>query len=235
VALIAGKTEDAEEDPEYLKVREYVGQLETHLAEAHKQAARLIRRQDALSGALADFGASMVGLGKFEGGDLAQSFMRMGDKAELLSKSAREQSASLSTSFEAPLKEFVRLVKSAKATMADRGLALAALHTARSDVAGKRSKLMKLRGTPGIREDKVAEVERELNEAQYRVEGAQATFDTIVSRMKLELARFQEERAEEMAAVLRDFAIAQARTAQETADTWRTLIPPGGDEDGDTQ
>lgn len=42
------------------QVREYVGQLEVHLAEAHKQAARLIRRQDALSGALADFGTSMV-------------------------------------------------------------------------------------------------------------------------------------------------------------------------------
>lgn len=45
-----------------------------------------------------------VGLGKFEGGPLAQSFMRMGDKAELLSKSAREQSVALSHSFEAPLK-----------------------------------------------------------------------------------------------------------------------------------
>ncbi len=39
-----------------------------------------------------------------------------------------------------------------------------------------------------------------------------------------------------MAAVLRDFAIAQARTAQETADTWRTLIPPGADDaDADAQ
>lgn len=37
----------------------------------------------------------------------------------------------------------------------------------------------------------MAEVERELNEAQFRVETAQATFDTIVSRMTSELARFQ--------------------------------------------
>ena len=43
------------------------------------------------------------------------------------------------------------MTKSAKATMADRALALAALHTARGEVAGKRSKLHKLRGTPGIR------------------------------------------------------------------------------------
>lgn len=43
------------------QVREYIGQLETHLAEAHKQAARLVKRQDSLSSALANFGNSMVG------------------------------------------------------------------------------------------------------------------------------------------------------------------------------
>ena len=45
-----------------------------------------------------------VALGKFEGGDLSQGFMRMGDKAELLSRSALEQSSGLTFSFEAPLK-----------------------------------------------------------------------------------------------------------------------------------
>lgn len=42
------------------QVREYVGQLEVHLAEAHKQAARLVKRQDSLASALASFGASMA-------------------------------------------------------------------------------------------------------------------------------------------------------------------------------
>jgi hypothetical protein len=42
-----------------------------------------------------------------------------------------------------------------------------------------------------LQEEKVAEVERELNEAQFKVETAQGTFDTIVSRMATELARFQ--------------------------------------------
>lgn len=46
-----------------------------------------------------------------------------------------------------------------------------------------------------LQEDKVAEVERELNQAQLKVETAQATFDTIVSRMASELARFQVRRS----------------------------------------
>ena len=49
------------------------------------------------------------------------------------------------------VQEFVRLVKSARVTMADRSVALAALQAARGEVEGRRSKLMKLRGTPGIR------------------------------------------------------------------------------------
>lgn len=43
------------------------------------------------------------------------------------------------------------MVKSAKAVMADRSLALSTLQGARSDVDSKRTKLAKLRGTPGIR------------------------------------------------------------------------------------
>jgi len=50
-----------------------------------------------------------------------------------------------------PVQEFVRLVKSARVTMADRSVALASLQAARGEVEGRRAKLMKLRGTPGIR------------------------------------------------------------------------------------
>ena len=42
-------------------------------------------------------------------------------------------------------------MKSARVTMADRSVALASLQAARGEVEGRRAKLMKLRGTPGIR------------------------------------------------------------------------------------
>ena len=66
-------------------------------------------------------------------------------------------------------------------------------------------------------EEKVAEVERELNEAQHRVEGARAGYELIVRRMAEELVRFQRERASELASVLRAFAAAQAQLAGDTA------------------
>lgn len=69
----------------------------------------------------------------------------------LLNSVVQEHADSLIFSFEAPLKEYVRMVKSAKAVMADRSLALSTLQSARSDVDAKRTKLAKLRGTPGIK------------------------------------------------------------------------------------
>lgn len=76
-----------------------------------------------------------------------------------------------------------------------------------------------------MQEEKVAEVERELNEAQHRVENAKAVYELIVRRMSEELARFQRERAAELAAVLRSFAMAQAQLAGDTANVstcqWR--------------
>lgn len=68
-----------------------------------------------------------------------------------------------------------------------------------------------------LQEEKVAEVERELNEAQHRVESAKAVYEVIVRRMSEELARFQRERAAELAGVLRNFAMAQAQLAGDTA------------------
>jgi len=65
--------------------------------------------------------------------------------------SPQEQASALGASFEAPLKEYVHMVRSAKAVMADRSLALGALQQARADVDSKRTKLAKLRGTPGIK------------------------------------------------------------------------------------
>ena len=71
----------------------------------------------------------------------------------------------------------------------------------------------------------MAEAERDLNEAQFRAERAKGEYETIVARMSEELQRFQADRAVEMGTVLRDFAVAQAHLAAESAKVWRSLVP----------
>ena len=43
-----------------------------------------------------------------------------------------------------------------------------------------------------------------------------------------ELGRFQRERAEELAYVLRDFAVCEARLSADSARVWQSLAPPTG-------
>jgi hypothetical protein len=64
-------------------------QLEGHLAEAHRQVQCLIKQQCSLGSSLAEFGNSMVSLGKFEQGHLADGFINLGEKAETLARTSQ--------------------------------------------------------------------------------------------------------------------------------------------------
>ena len=75
-----------------------------------------------------------------------------------------------------------------------------------------------------LQEEKVAEVERELNEAQRKVDFAKDIYENIVHNMSHELARFQRERAAEMALTLRDFAVAEAQLSSDAAKVWSSLV-----------
>lgn len=150
---------------------------------------------------------------------------QLGQRAETVSGIHRESAESVSRCLEAPLKEFVRMVKAVKKVVGDRSAALAAHAAARADVDARRGKLAKLRGTPGIREEKVAEAERDLHDAQCKADATRAAYEVIVQRMGTELARFQRERAQEMGYVLRDFALVEAEVAADSARVWRSLVP----------
>lgn len=220
------KTNDDDEDPEYLKVRTYLSELEKQLGEVHRHAARLVRHRSALGIAVQEFGAAMQGLGRHEeSGAVSEQFDQLGEKAETVSLVCFETSESLARSFEAPLKEFVRMVRAANKVAAERSAALAAYQQVRADVDAHRARLAKVRGTPGIREERVAEVERDLNSVQRKADEAKAAFELISSRMKSDVARFQQERTQEMAYVLRDFAVAQSHLSSDSARLWRSLVP----------
>jgi sorting nexin-1/2 len=220
---------DEEEDTEYLRIRAYVSELEGHLEVAHRQAARLVRHHADMGAAVAEFGGAMAALGRHEeagaGGEAGRSFAQLGDRSAAVGAVCRRSADGLAASFEAPLKELSRSVRAAKKAMADRGEALAARQAARAEADARRARLAKLRATPGMREERVAEAERDLRAATAAAEGAAAAYAAVVERMGPDLGRFQRERAQEMAIVLRDFAQAEAEASGEVARLWRSLVP----------
>ncbi|CAN6439180.1 unnamed protein product [Victoria cruziana] len=97
--VVLGKEKPVEEsDPEYEKLKQYVFELEEHLAEAQKQAFRLVKRHRELGQSLSDFGKAVKLLGACEGNSLGKAFSDFGMKAEILSYKLQNE-VSLVTSF----------------------------------------------------------------------------------------------------------------------------------------
>jgi catalase (peroxidase I) len=67
--------------------------------------------------------------------------------------------------------------------------------------------------TPRPQEEKISEAERDVEDGEARVQSTKVEYEGIVARMTEELNRFQKERASDMSALLRDFALAQAQVS----------------------
>ncbi|MBA0587939.1 hypothetical protein Gorai_001059, partial [Gossypium raimondii] len=119
--VVLGKEKPVEEsNPEYEKLKQYVFELENHLAEAQKHAYRLVKRHRELGQSLSDFGKAAKLLGACEGQVLGKAFSDLGAKSEVLSAKLQKEAHQLLMSFEEPLKDYVRAVQSIKATIGER-------------------------------------------------------------------------------------------------------------------
>ncbi|MEW5297107.1 MAG: hypothetical protein WDW38_005917 [Sanguina aurantia] len=223
--LMAGRRDDALEDAEYIKVRDYINHLESHLNEAHRQAARLVRKESELGLALSEFGAAAEALGKHDSsGGMRGPFDALFVRSNAVAALSRGRCEEMSSRFEAPLKEFARSVKSVQAVMGDRAAALADWAQAKGELDSKKVRHAKLRATPGAKEESVSAAERDVGEGETRVKNTRIGYDTIVSRMSEELSRFQRERSADMSSVLKEFALAQAQLASEQAQAWSGFL-----------
>lgn len=116
------------------------------------------------------------------------------------------------------------MMKSVKAVIADRTAAMNAFNSSKSSYESLQAKLSKLRGAPNTKQEKILEAEREVETAEVRMKEMQQAYEAIVEKMSQEITRFQKERALEMSAVLRDFALSQAQLASQSAKEWSALV-----------
>lgn len=237
------------ENTDYLKTRSYMSALEDMLFESYQCAERLSKQYYSLASALSDFGAAMGSLGRHKefgeangsGASMSDSVNGTGAPSSSLGSnstnlmaqlSAQASSASvvcrktadeLSRKFEAPMKEFARSIRSCKKAMADRDNALEARQSAREEVETRRARLTRLRSTPGVRGERVAQAERDLHAAQCQADILSEEYNKICQRMDADLLRFQRERVEDVGCVLNNFATLQDQSAMQLSELWSRL------------
>ncbi|KQK10724.1 sorting nexin 1 isoform X1 [Brachypodium distachyon] len=221
--VVLGKEKPVEEStPEYEKLKHYIFELENHLAEAQKQAFRLVKRHRELGQSLADFGKAIKLLGACEGDSLEKVFSEVGSRSEMLSIKLQREADNLLFNFEEPLKDYVRAVQSIKTTMLDRANAFRQHFDLDQERKYKELNLEKLKF---MNPEKFSESEMEFNELKAASEEATKRFEHIVSVMNGELARFQEQKTADIGLAFHEFAKGQAKLAKDIADAWRSVLP----------
>ncbi|KAK4419411.1 Sorting nexin 1 [Sesamum alatum] len=207
--VVLGKEKPAEEsDPEYEKLKNYIFQLEDHLAEAQKHAHHLVKRHRELGQSLSDFGKAVKLLGNCEESALGNAFSELGTPPL--------------DEFEEPLKDYIRAVQSIKATITERANAFRQNCELAEAIKFKEIDMNKLRIT---RSEKLGEAQHEYEE--LKADGAEAArrFEKIVKLMNEEIIRFQEQKTLDMGLAFHEFAKGQADLANGIAAAWRSLLP----------
>ncbi|KAH0737064.1 hypothetical protein KY290_035769 [Solanum tuberosum] len=221
--VVLGKEKPVEEStPEYEKMKNYIFELEDHLAEAQKHAYRLVKRHRELGESLSEFGKAVKLLGTCDDDALGKAFSELGEKAEIISIKLQKEAHHLLMNFEEPLKDYVRAVQSIKATIAERATAFKKQCELAETIKFKEIDLNKYRLT---RSEKLAEAEREYEMLKAEGEETSRRFDTIVRLMNEEIVRFQEQKTSDMGLAFHEFAKGQARLSNGIADAWRSLLP----------
>ncbi|VAH65929.1 hypothetical protein VPH35_046324 [Triticum aestivum] len=201
--VVLGKEKPVEEStPEYEKLKHYIFELENHLAEAQKQAFRLVKRH--------------------RGDSLEKVFSEVGSKSEMLSIKLQREADNLLFNFEEPLKDYVRAVQSIKATMLDRANAFRQHFDLDQERKYKELNLEKMKF---MNPEKFTESETEFSELKAASEEATKRYEHIVSVMNEELARFQEQKTADIGLAFHEFAKGQAKLAKDIADAWRSVLP----------
>ncbi|KAL3327505.1 hypothetical protein AABB24_035270 [Solanum stoloniferum] len=221
--VVLGKEKPVEEStPEYEKMKNYIFELEDHLAEAQKHAFRLVKRHRELGESLSEFGKAVKLLGTCDDDALGKAFSELGAKSEIISIKLQKEAHHLLMNFEEPLKDYVRAVQSIKATIAERAAAFKKQCELAETIKFKEIDLNKYRLT---RSEKLAEAEREYEMLKAEGEETSRRFDTIVRLMNEEIVRFQEQKTSDMGLAFHEFAKGQARLSNGIADAWRSLLP----------
>ncbi|XP_076881276.1 sorting nexin 1-like isoform X2 [Bidens hawaiensis] len=221
--VVLGKEKPVEEsNPEYEKFKNYIFELEDHLAEAQKHAYRLVKRHRELGQSLADFGKAVKLLGACERDALGTAFSELGAKSETLSIKLQREAHHLLMNFEEPLKDYVRSVQSIKGTIAERANAFKHQCELAETIKLKEIDLNKMRL---IRSEKLFDAEHEYEELKADSQEPTRRFETIVKLMNEEIVRFQEQKTQDMGRAFHEFAKGQARLSNAIADAWRSLLP----------
>ncbi|KOO25931.1 sorting nexin 1 [Chrysochromulina tobinii] len=155
---------------------------------------------------------------------LANGISSMGLCVGRLSATYHELAEREKLAFDEPMKEYVRILSSAKAAIACRDAAVKKYNDAQLTMLLKKERLEKHRAAGG-KEEKAAVLSGELAVAEESTNLAKAEYEAIAARVDAEMARFQAEKLADLKRIVINFISLQIEYSVRVQQAWRELLP----------
>ncbi|KAL6066795.1 PX domain-containing protein [Balamuthia mandrillaris] len=150
---------------------------------------------------------------------LGLHWSKLGDASEGVRLVLQEAVGDQEVYFEEVIAHHTRVLEAAKTTLNNRLTSLAELQHLEKQLAGKRDRLDKVKGT-----NKATAVENEITELEKRIESNKDEFEMISDSVKNEIVRFEKTKATQITRALREYAKCSMDSTVQMADEWKKLL-----------
>jgi len=223
-ASMAGDLVRSPDDNLFEEVERYIDGLEKQMKNVQQQASIMVKKDKEIANGLFEFGMAFNILGQSEADMLGEGLSRMGTTADGLSALSMDHAEKEIANFEAPLKDYIKIIHSVKLALQRRHEKRLTYTTCLSEVATKRANLARYRSTPGA-EAKAYGAEMSLKRGEASSEAAKEEFITVSQRVLREMDRFKKENAESMKRTVSDFITMQIEYNKKMEQAWANLLP----------
>jgi len=204
--------------------KNYVNALEAHLSSLLKSSSKLLAKRKELAAAHSDFASSISIVGSTEAETdsfLSTAFIRVGQISEHIKDLGEQLFKNESTHFEEALKDYLRVLGAVRDMLADRDEVLLEYQNATRAFEAKREKLDKdkARGS-----SKSKGGERELDEAQRKVDDTKREYEALSATVRSEIEVFDTTRAREIRRMISLLVQANMEHSLQVVDQWKSYI-----------
>ncbi|RUS27806.1 Vps5 C terminal like-domain-containing protein [Jimgerdemannia flammicorona] len=224
-ATTAPFVKPAEVDEWFDQRRGQLDALESQLRALMRSVEAVVKQRKDLGAASTEFGESMLSLASAElNKPLANHLTVLGNLQKRIKELHDKQAQQDILTLENTVDEYIRIIGSIKIAFGARTKSYQVWQNADYDLQRKRANLEKARVQGKTRQDRLAQMQQEITEAEHKVISTKRDFEEISRLVRAELDRFDKEKVEDFKSSVEDFLESMVENQKEIIALWESYF-----------
>ncbi|KAH6603263.1 hypothetical protein Trco_008038 [Trichoderma cornu-damae] len=222
---VGGGTKFVEQDDWFHDRKVYLDALESQLKGLLKSMEVMVSQRKMMAEAAADFSASLHALSTVELSPALSGPLDALSDLQLTIRDVYDRQAQQDVlTFGIIIDEYIRLIGSIKLAFSQRQKGFYAWHSAESELQKKKSTQDKLLRQGKSQQDRLNQMNAEVQEAERKVHQARLLFEDMGRSMRAELDRFEKEKVEDFKSGVETFLEGAVEAQKELIEKWETFL-----------